>query len=187
MLRATPQPRWRPDSADADGAGERLVDVTAAHDWHWPEQFDALRRGEGCPMCASLGATESVHGVRVFEGRWSEANLSRRPMRPGYTVVVWKGRHVAEPWELSGEEAAGFWSEVAQVARAFVHLISRPEAMRACVELGMRSEFLMNQLLRIMANLMRPDVSGAAEIGYRAMELVSRLLPDSGGLEEPAA
>jgi len=33
-------------------------------------------------------------------------------------VVVWKGRHVAEPWELSGEEAAGFWSEVAQVARA---------------------------------------------------------------------
>jgi len=118
MLRATPQPRWRPDSADADGAGERLVDVTAAHDWHWPEQFDALRRGEGCPMCASLGATESVHGVRVFEGRWSEANLSRRPMRPGYTVVVWKGRHVAEPWELSGEEAAGFWSEVAQVARA---------------------------------------------------------------------
>jgi len=74
-----------------------------------------------------------------------------------------------------------------KVARAFVHLISRPEAMRACVELGMRSEFLMNQLLRIMANLMRPDVSGAAEIGYRAMELVSRLLPDSGGLEEPAA
>ena len=69
-------------------------------------------------MCAGLGAVESEHGLRVFEGWWAEANLSRRPMRPGYNVVVWKGRHVAEPWELSDEEAAGFWSEVALVARA---------------------------------------------------------------------
>ncbi len=74
-----------------------------------------------------------------------------------------------------------------KVARTFVHLISHPEAMRLCVSLGMRSELLMNTLLRIMANLMRPDASGPAEVGYRALELVSRLLPDSGGLENPAA
>jgi menaquinone-9 beta-reductase len=74
-----------------------------------------------------------------------------------------------------------------KVARTFVHLISHPEAMRLCVSLGMRSELLMNSLLRIMANLMRPDASGPAEVGYRALELVSRLLPDSGGLENPAA
>jgi len=69
-------------------------------------------------MCAGAGVTESPHGVRIFDGRWAEANLSRRPIRPGYTVVIWKGRHVAEPWELTGEEAAGFWSEVTRVARA---------------------------------------------------------------------
>jgi flavin-dependent dehydrogenase len=74
-----------------------------------------------------------------------------------------------------------------KVARAFVHLISHPEAMRVCVQLGMRSELVMNQLLRIMANLMRPDASGLAEIGYRAMELVSRVLPDSDGLDGSAA
>jgi geranylgeranyl reductase family protein len=74
-----------------------------------------------------------------------------------------------------------------KVARAFVHLISHPEAMRVCVGLGMRSETLMNQLLRIMANLMRPDASGPAEIGFRAMELVSRVLPDPDGIDEPAA
>jgi len=74
-----------------------------------------------------------------------------------------------------------------KVARAFVHLISHPEAMRVCVNLGMRSDFVMNQLLRIMANLMRPDAAGAAEIGYRAMELVSRFLPDPDVLESPAA
>ncbi len=74
-----------------------------------------------------------------------------------------------------------------KVARAFVHLISHPEAMRACVGLGMRSDLVMNQLLRIMANLMRPDAAGPAEVGYRALELVSRLLPDPDGLEDPAA
>ncbi len=65
-----------------------------------------------------------------------------------------------------------------KVARAFVRLISNPQAMKVCVGVGMRSEVLMTQLLRIMANLMRPDAAGPAEIGFRAMELVSRLLPD---------
>ncbi len=74
-----------------------------------------------------------------------------------------------------------------KVARAFVHLISHPEAMRVCVGLGMRSEPFMKQLLRIMANLMRPDAAGPAELGYRALELVSRLLPDPDGLERSAA
>jgi flavin-dependent dehydrogenase len=63
-----------------------------------------------------------------------------------------------------------------KVARAFVHLISNPQAMKACVSIGMRSEYFMSQLLRIMANLMRPDAAGPAEIGYRAMELVSRFV-----------
>jgi geranylgeranyl reductase family protein len=74
-----------------------------------------------------------------------------------------------------------------KVARAFVHLISHPEAMRVCVSVGMRSEVLMNQLLRIMANLMRPDASGPAELGYRAMEFVSRVLPDRDVSETTAA
>ncbi len=49
--------------------------------------------------------------------------------------------------------------------------------MRLCVGLGMHSEFLMTELLRIMANLMRPDSLGAAEVGYLAMEATARLLP----------
>jgi diadenosine tetraphosphate (Ap4A) HIT family hydrolase len=39
-------------------------------------------------------------------------------VRPGYSYVIWKGRHVAEPTELRAEEAAGFWSDVAAVAAA---------------------------------------------------------------------
>jgi geranylgeranyl reductase family protein len=89
---------------------------------------------------------------------------------------------------LSGEGAAALrhydlqleaaYGPYYKVARAFVRMISNPQAMRLCVGVGMRSEFLMSQLLRIMANLMRPDAVGPAELGFRAMELVSRLLPD---------
>ncbi len=78
-------------------------------------------------MCGS-GADETPFGVRVLEGRWSDAYLGRYPVRPGYAYVVWKGRHVAEPTELSDEEAAGFWGEVAQVARA-VAAHARPVKM----------------------------------------------------------
>jgi diadenosine tetraphosphate (Ap4A) HIT family hydrolase len=92
--------------------------VAGEHVWRWPDRFDELRRGEGCPMCASEGAVETPHGVRVLEGRCCDAYLSRFPIRPGYTVAIWKGRHVAEPGELSTEEASGFWGEVAVVADA---------------------------------------------------------------------
>ncbi len=74
-----------------------------------------------------------------------------------------------------------------RVARAFVHLISNPEAMRLIVSIGMHSEFVMTQLLRIMSNLMRPDAAGPAELGYRAMEFVARFLPDDVDLDSPAA
>jgi diadenosine tetraphosphate (Ap4A) HIT family hydrolase len=83
----------------------------------WPTDFEALLRGEGCPMCEP-GTDETPFGVRIFEGRWSDAYLGRFPVRPGYAFVIWKGRHVAEPTELTDEEATGFWSEVAHVARA---------------------------------------------------------------------
>jgi menaquinone-9 beta-reductase len=65
-----------------------------------------------------------------------------------------------------------------KVARAFVRMISNPQAMKACVGLGMHSELVMNTLLRIMANLMRPDAVGPAEAAFHAMEFISRLRPD---------
>ena len=72
-----------------------------------------------------------------------------------------------------------------RIAKAFVHLISNPQTMRLCVGVGMRSEQFMAQLLRIMANLMRPDTLGPAEIGFRLMEAASHLVPkDSTALAD---
>jgi flavin-dependent dehydrogenase len=69
------------------------------------------------------------------------------------------------------------YADYYRVARAFVRLISHPQVMRACVSVGMRSETVMEGLLRIMANLMRPD-RGSSELAYRAMVVVAGILPD---------
>jgi menaquinone-9 beta-reductase len=70
------------------------------------------------------------------------------------------------------------YADYYKVARAFVRLISEPRVMQACVGVGMRSDWLMSKLLAIMANLMRPDDLGAAELAYRAINAVARRVPD---------
>ncbi|HMC52755.1 MAG TPA: geranylgeranyl reductase family protein, partial [Acidimicrobiales bacterium] len=66
-----------------------------------------------------------------------------------------------------------------KVARAFVRLIGRPELMRALVSTGMHSRTLMEWVLRIMANLLRPDETGPAEAAYRAVAALARLAPEA--------
>jgi flavin-dependent dehydrogenase len=65
-----------------------------------------------------------------------------------------------------------------KVARAFVKIIGRPELMRALVSTGMHSRTLMEWVLRIMANLLRPDELGPAEAAYRAVALIARVTPE---------
>jgi geranylgeranyl reductase family protein len=65
-----------------------------------------------------------------------------------------------------------------KVARAFVKIIGHPELMRALVATGMRSRTLMEWVLRIMANLLRPDELGPAEAAYKAVAAIARLAPE---------
>ena len=66
-----------------------------------------------------------------------------------------------------------------RVARAFVHVIGKPELMRALVATGMHSRTLMEWVLRIMANLLRPDELGPAEAVYRAVARIAGVLPEA--------
>jgi flavin-dependent dehydrogenase len=61
-----------------------------------------------------------------------------------------------------------------KVARAFVKIIGNPQAMRLLVSTGMRSRTLMEWVLRIMANLLRPDELGVAEAAYKAVAVLAR-------------
>lgn len=65
-----------------------------------------------------------------------------------------------------------------RVARAFVRIISEPKILSACVGIGLRIEPLMSELLAIMANLMRNDQNGPAEIGYRALLRLADVIPE---------
>lgn len=83
----------------------------------WPERFYAMRRGEGCPMCASGRPDETPHGLRFFTGRVADGYLTRAAIQRGLSVVIWRGRHVAEPTELAPAEATEYWREVLIVGR----------------------------------------------------------------------
>ncbi len=80
---------------------------------------------------------------------------------------------------LSYDEAVdAAYGDYYEVARAFVRLISEPKIMALCVGLGMRSEYLMSEVLALMANLVRSDHTGPAEVAYRSLVGLTKLLPD---------
>ncbi len=66
-----------------------------------------------------------------------------------------------------------------RVARAFIAVLSRPGVMRLCVNSGMYSRSLMEWLLRIMGNYLRPDELGPAEAVYNAVAALVRKVPES--------
>jgi diadenosine tetraphosphate (Ap4A) HIT family hydrolase len=83
----------------------------------WPERWYAWRAGDGCPSCAEGRPDELPMGVRYFAGEVADAYLVRADIQRGLSIVVWRGRHVAEPTELSDEEAAAYGREVLAVGR----------------------------------------------------------------------
>ena len=63
------------------------------------------------------------------------------------------------------------------MARLFAKVIGRPALMRELTRVGMRSRTLMEWVLRIMANLLRPDELGPAEAAYKAAAAIVRMVP----------
>jgi flavin-dependent dehydrogenase len=64
-----------------------------------------------------------------------------------------------------------------KVARTFVTAIGNPAVMRELTRVGMQSRPLMEWVLRIMANLLRPDEIGPAEAAYKIVERLVALSP----------
>jgi len=89
----------------------------------WPEAFYDVRRGLGCPMCAEGRPDATRDGVRFFQGQVADAYLRRSAIQRGLSIVVWRGRHVAEPTELAEEEAALYWQEVLKVGRTIEEVL----------------------------------------------------------------
>ena len=71
-------------------------------------------------------------------------------------------------------ELEGAYGDYFRVARAFVGLIGNPIIMRASVGLGINSKTVMKPILRVMANLLRPNQTGVGETLYKAGLLALR-------------
>jgi geranylgeranyl reductase family protein len=65
-----------------------------------------------------------------------------------------------------------------KVARAFVKAIGNPAVMRELTRVGMKSKTLMEWVLRIMANLLRPDELGPAEAAYKTLAALVAVAPE---------
>ena len=68
-------------------------------------------------MCGRPARRDAVRCPLRDRNLQRRVSRSLRPAR-GYAIVVWRGRHVAEPTELTDDEAATFWLEVLAAARA---------------------------------------------------------------------
>ena len=142
--------------------------------------------GGKLPMGFSVGPRSGENVVVIGDASGSINPFNGEGIAYGYETGRLAATSIAESLLGGGEEAlVGYDERVTaaygpyyDVARAFVRLISEPRLMSLCVGIGMRSEPLMSELLAIMANLMRPDELGPAELGFRALRSLGRILPD---------
>jgi diadenosine tetraphosphate (Ap4A) HIT family hydrolase len=134
----------------------------------WPVNWGELIRGVGCEMCAAGRPEVTPYGVLIGRGVHTDSYLQRAAIQRGYTVVIWRGRHVTEPTELSDEEASAYWRDVLTTAKA---LISYYAPMK------MNYETLGNSLPHLHTHLVPRYSTGDPNPG-RPFPLVPRDGPD---------
>ena len=91
----------------------------------WPHNWEPLKAGANCPGCGDGRPDEDDYGVRYLSVEHADAYLQRVTPTPGYSTVVFRGRHVANPTELGPEETLAFWSAVGVATRA-IEALFRP-------------------------------------------------------------
>lgn len=84
----------------------------------WSDDWHRWRRGEGCPMCAEGRPEANSWGPRIYSGTHTDAYLFKADIQRGFAALAWRGRHVAEPTELTADEATSFWLDLIKVGRA---------------------------------------------------------------------
>ena len=68
----------------------------------WPADWNERKRGKDCPICVDGRPEEFQFGIRIYSTAHTDAYLQRHGAVRGYAVVIWRGRHVAEPMEQGG-------------------------------------------------------------------------------------
>jgi geranylgeranyl reductase family protein len=156
---------------------------------HWgitPEGRVGEPTGGRLPMGASVGPRvgptwlavgDAAGSVNPFNGEGIDyayetgrlaADVLDEALRTGSGLAL-------QRYETTLEQEFGLYFKV---ARLFAQVIGQPALMRELTRVGMRSRSLMDWVLRIMANLLRPDELGPAEAAYKAAAALCRFIPE---------
>lgn len=142
--------------------------------------------GGRLPMGLAIGPRSGPNTLTIGDAAGMVNPFNGEGIAYGYETGRVAAAVVAEALLANDSSLLGLYDERLQsaygdyfkVARAFVRIISDPKILSVCVAVGMRIEPLMNELLAIMANLMRNDKRGPAELGYRALLKLSDAIPE---------
>ncbi len=152
-----------------------------------PEAAVGTPTGGKLPMGLAVGPRVGPTTVVVGDAGGTINPFNGEGIAYGYETGRLAAAAVGEALSGGGAEALADYEQRLEdtyglyyrVARAFVRMISHPQLMRVCVGTGMHSEPIMSWVLRIMANLLRPDEVGPAEAAMRAFEALAKAFPDS--------
>lgn len=84
----------------------------------WPAADAEQLAGSACPLCAEGRPDQIGSRWRFSASPSSDAYLHGHGVQRGYVVLIWRGRHVVDPTELSAWEAQAFWESAMRVSRA---------------------------------------------------------------------
>jgi diadenosine tetraphosphate (Ap4A) HIT family hydrolase len=103
------------------GIQSRLGELVGSTPRQWMprEQWDALVRGENCPLCEAIALTESTneYGITIADLSMGRLRLVANQGIKGYCVLICK-THVREPYELSPDERTLFFEDMMRAALA---------------------------------------------------------------------
>ncbi len=150
-----------------------------------PETCLGPPTGGKLPMALSVGPRVGPTTLVVGDAGGSINPFNGEGIAYGYETGRLAAASLGEALSGDGEAALARYERRLEdaydlyykVASAFIRMISQPALMKLCVGTGMHSESLMSWILKIMANLLRPDELGPAEAAYRAFASVARTWP----------
>lgn len=98
-------------------------------EWMPRERWDALVRGENCPLCVEVASDQAAneHGCTIADLTVSRLRLAKNQWVPGYCVLI-SAIHVREPYELGPNERAAFFDDLMRAGRA-IETVYRPLKM----------------------------------------------------------
>lgn len=94
-----------------------------ADKWMPREQWEALVRGDDCPLCAEVKSTQpfNEYGYTVTDLSFSRLRLCTNQYIKGYCVLICI-KHVREPYELPQDEQDMFFDDMMRAGMALEYV-----------------------------------------------------------------